>query len=369
MYWSLICIINTITYIGGTTMNSNHLYRGFIGTYTKGDSKGIYSFQLDTKEKKISNIQIAAELENPTYLTITEDKQFLYSVVKEGESGGVAAFRIAEEQAALQELNRTLEIGAPPCHVSTGPNHSVLTSNYHKGTVTYYKSKEDGSITASLSRATHEGSGPDPRQEKAHTHYAGFTPDGKYIVVAELGIDQIITYQLVNDQLVEVTRLATEPGSGPRHLTFHPSKPYAYVMTEFSSEVIVLKYNPNDGSFEQQQVVAALPDSFIDNNQGSAIHITTDGKFVYVANRGHNSIAAFEVNQETLQLSLIEHVSTEGNWPRDFMLDPTENFLVVANQNSSNLALYSRDHTTGRLNLLQKDVTVPDPVCVKFLSV
>jgi 6-phosphogluconolactonase len=347
--------------------NSNQLFYGFIGTYTKGNSKGIYTFQLDPQAKEISTIQLAAELENPTYLTITEDHQFLYSVVKEGESGGVAAFRLAEEAPQLQELNRTLEIGASPCHVYTGPNQSVLATNYHKGTVTYYKSKEDGSITAPLSVAKHEGSGPDPRQEKAHTHYAGFTPDGKYIVVAELGIDQIITYQLDNDKLVEVTRLATKPGSGPRHLTFHPIEPYAYVMTEFSSEVIVLKYNHHDGSFEQQQVISALPNSFTENNQGSAIHITSDGKFVYVANRGHDSIAVFEVNQESFQLSLVEHISTEGNWPRDFMLDPSENFLVVANQNSSNLALYSRDQTTGKLRLLQKDITVPDPVCVKFL--
>lgn len=349
-------------------MKSNHLFRGYIGTYTKGDSKGIYSFQLDTKTKKIANVEVAAELENPTYLTISGDQHYLYSVVKDGESGGVAAFRLSEEGSHLQELNRTLENGAPPCHVYTGPQQSVLATNYHKGTVTYYKSEEDGSITAPLSVAKHEGSGPDPRQEKAHTHYSGFTPDGKYIVVAELGIDQIITYQLVNDQLAEVTRLATKPGSGPRHLAFHPKEPYAYVMTEFSSEVIVLKYNDHDGSFEQKQVISALPDSFKENNQGSAIHLTSDGKYVYVANRGHDSIAVFEVNQENFHLTLIEHISTEGNWPRDFVLDPSENFLIVANQNSSNLALYSREQTTGKLSLLQKDVAVPDPVCVKFLN-
>lgn len=347
--------------------NNNPPIRGFIGTYTKGNSKGIYSFQLDPNEKKIINVKVAAELENPTYLTITDDQQFLYSVVKDGESGGIAAFRILQG-IQLQELNRSLETGASPCHVYSGPNQSILTANYHKGTVTYYKSQENGSITEPLSVGKHEGSGPDPRQEKAHTHYSGFTPDNKYIVVSELGIDQIITYQIVNDQLVEIHRLATKAGSGPRHLTFHPKRHYAYVMTEFSSEVIVLKYNPEDGSFEQKQVISTLPESFHENNQGSAIHISSDGKFVYVANRGHDSIAVFEVNQETFELSMIEHFSSEGNWPRDFMLDPSEKFLVVANQNSSNLVLYSRDTTTGKLSLLQKDVAVPDPVCVKFLN-
>ncbi len=207
-------------------MNSNHPIRGYIGTYTKGDSKGIYSFHLDTNEKKIVNVQVAAELENPTYLTMSENQPFLYSVVKDGESGGVAAFRILED-LQLQELNRSLENGASPCHVYSGSNQTILTANYHKGTVTYYKSQKDGSITAPISEAKHEGSGPDPRQEKAHTHYSGYTPDNKYIVVAELGIDQIITYQIVNDQLAVIHQLPTKPGSGPRHLSFHPNGQYA----------------------------------------------------------------------------------------------------------------------------------------------
>lgn len=167
---------------------------------------------------------------------------------------------------------------------------------------------------------------------------------------------------------MEVSSLSVRPGSGPRHLTFHPNGIFAYLMTEISSEVVVLKYNPEDGSFTELQYIKAIPENFTENSQGSAIHISNDGRFVYAANRGHNSIAVFSVNGESGELTFIEHTSTEGDWPRDFVLDPTENFLVASNQNSSNLILFKRDRSTGRLTLIQSDVTVPDPVCVKFLN-
>lgn len=344
-------------------------FKGFFGTYTKGDSEGIYSFTLDTANGKIIDVEAAAALENPTYLTISKDNRYLYAVAKEGESGGIAGFSILDS-GKLSFINSKLSSGASPCHVSVNTeNNLLLSANYHKGSAdSYLLNAVNGSIEASLSTAVHEGSGPDERQEKAHTHYAGFTPDGNHAAVVELGIDQVITYSLENGQLIENSVLDIKPGSGPRHLVFHPNKTIAYVMTEFSSEVLVLKYNSEDGSFEQLQAISTLPADFSENNQGSAIHISSDGKFVYAANRGHDSIAIFSVSPESCELTFVEHTSTEGNWPRDFVLDPSEKFLVATNQNSSNVALYSRDEATGRLTLLQSDVKVPDPVCVKFLN-
>ncbi len=155
------------------------------------------------------------------------------------------------------------------------------------------------------------------------------------------------------------------PGSGPRHLEFHPLNPsIAYVMTEFSSEVIVLSYE--NGTFSEIQSISTLPSEFTENNQGSAIHVSSDGKFVYAGNRGHNSIAVFEVNQENGHVQFVELVSTEGDWPRDFALDPTGKFLIASNQNSSNLVLFERNSETGKLTLLQNDIAVPNPVCIKF---
>lgn len=344
-------------------------YIGYVGTYTKGESKGIYSFTLDTSEGKISNVTLAAELENPTYLTISEDNQNLYSVVKEGDKGGIMAYSLDSETGALSPLNSQVSDGAPPCHVSVGSKkRNVFSANYHKGTIDSYLLKEDGRIQPPSSIVEHYGNGPDSRQEKPHTHYSAFTPDEKFVIAIELGSDSIYTYKESDGILHEVNRFSVHAGSGPRHITFHPKLNIAYVMTEFSSEVIVLSYNKENGSFSEIQYISTLPEGFNENNQGSAIHISSDGNFVYAGNRGHNSIAIFQVNQENGELSFVDHTSTEGDWPRDFVLDPSEKFVVASNQESSNLVLFARDQTTGKLTLLQSDITVPDPVCVKFLN-
>jgi 6-phosphogluconolactonase len=343
---------------------------GYAGTYTKGESEGIYAFTLDTQAGKITDIEVAGELDNPTYLNISKDNRFLYSVAKQGEAGGITGFAVDSQTGKLTAVNSQVLAGSPPCHVSIDSNSKyVFSANYHKGeVVSYLINKESGELSSPVSVIKHEGSGPDPRQEKAHTHFAGVTPDEKHIVAIELGMDQIFTYQIGNGgALTEVNRVAVKPGSGPRHVAFHPNQKFAYVMTEFSSEVIAFNYHADNGSFTEIQTVSTIPDDFNENNQGSAIHISSDGRFVYAGNRGHNSIAVFKTDNETGKLEFVEHVATEGDWPRDFCLDPSENFIVASNQNSSNLVLYARNAETGKLTLLQSDVKVPDPVCVKFL--
>ncbi|MEB5652395.1 MULTISPECIES: lactonase family protein [Bacillus] len=352
-------------------MKDNKEFIGYVGTYTKENSEGIYKFTLDTEAKKISNVTLAAKLDNPTYVTINRNNEYLYSVVKEGESGGVAAYSINSKTGELTEENRQVVEGASPCHVSVDSgNHTVVTANYHKGTIESFEVNEDGTINLTTSIMAHEGSGPNKeRQEKPHAHYAGYTPDEKYVVGVDLGIDKIITYEIKDSVLTEVNRLSVNLGSGPRHITFHPNGKYAYVMTELSSEVIVLTYNPAEGSFTELQYISTVPEEFDENNQGSAIHISSDGHFVYAGNRGHNSIAVFSVDENSGKLTFVAHTSTEGNWPRDFVLDPTEKFLVATNEKSHNLVLFSRNESTGKLTLLQSDVAVPEPVCVKFLNV
>ncbi|HDR7688438.1 TPA: lactonase family protein [Bacillus toyonensis] len=353
-------------------MKDNKEFIGYVGTYTKENSEGIYKFTLDAEAKKISNVTLAAKLDNPTYVTINRNNEYLYSVVKEGESGGVAAYSIDSKTGELKAENRQVVEGASPCHVSVDSgNHTVVTANYHKGTIeSFVVNEEDGTVNHASSIMAHEGSGPNKeRQEKPHAHYAGYTPDEKYVVGVDLGIDKIITYEIKGSALTEVNSLSVNPGSGPRHITFHPNGKYAYVMTELSSEVIVLTYNAEEGTFTELQYISTIPADFDENNQGSAIHISSDGRFVYAGNRGHNSIAVYSVDQNSGQLTFIEHTSTEGNWPRDFVLDPTEKFLVATNEKSHNLVLFSRDESTGKLTLLQSDVAVPEPVCVKFLNV
>jgi 6-phosphogluconolactonase len=337
---------------------------GYIGTYTKEESKGIYRFVLDTEHECITEVTLAAELENPTYLAISEDNQYLYAVAKEGEEGGIAAFSI-EENGMLKKINSQTAPGSPPCHLSISGNQ-LVTANYHTGTVESYLFGQDGSLQPAISIMKHEGSGPHPRQEKPHLHFAGFTPDKNYVAAIDLGSDRLITYATNSGKLTKVHDLSLKPGSGPRHLVFHPNQKYAYVMTELSSEVIFLHYK-GDGSFTPEKYYSTIPEDFTETNDGSAIHISSDGKFIYCGNRGHRSIAQFAVDSNTGELTFVEWTSTEGNWPRDFVLDPSEKFVVAVNQKSNDAALFRRDETSGKLTLLQSQVQVPEPVCVKFL--
>jgi 6-phosphogluconolactonase len=343
---------------------------GYIGTYTKGESKGVYSFTLDTDASKLGEVKAVAELDNPTYVTVSNDNNTLYAVVKEGNEGGVASYTINTQTGELSKINSQVIEGASPCHVSVdSENRQVVTANYHKGSIESYLVDENGSVNPAVSNMEHTGKGPHERQEKPHTHFSGFTPDEKYVIAVDLGIDKVITYKNENGKLEEAHSLLVKAGSGPRHITFHPNGKFAYVMTELSNEVITLSYNAETGIFTELQYIPTIPADFTENSQGSAIHISSDGRFVYAGNRGHDSIAIFSVNQDSGELTLVEYTSTEGNWPRDFVLDPSESFIVASNQESSNLVLFSRDKETGKLTLVQSDVSVPDPVCVKFLNV
>jgi len=341
-------------------------YIGYAGTYTRKTSKGIYRFILDTEKQTLSTIEVAARIGSPTYLALSEDHRYLYSVAQDGDLGGVAAYEIHPDSGELRYLNRKLSEGAPPCHLHIQEN-LLLTGNYHKGTVELHEFNENGGIQATSSVFQHKGSGPHERQEKPHVHYTAHTPDGKYVIAADLGTDELITYRIKKNQLEKVTTLTEDPGSGPRHVSFHPDGNTAYLLTELSSEVIVLDYNTESGSFTPIQTIKAIPTDFTETNDASAIYVSSDGKFLYTGNRGHNSITVFSINEDSKQLTFIEHTPTGGEWPRDFTLDPSETFIVASNQHSGNLVLFSRDKETGKLTKLGSEVSVPEVVCVTFL--
>lgn len=341
-------------------------YIGYAGTYTRESSEGIYRFILDVETATLSKVEVAAKVGSPTYLAISEDNQYLYSVAQEEEMGGLRAYNIDKKTGALQLINGQLTEGAPPCHLEVRTNE-VVTGNYHKGTIGLNLVNEEGGIEP-IYTAQQTGNGPHKRQEKPHVHYAGHTPDGKYVIAIDLGTDELITFDANNNQLVKVNTLHVKPGSGPRHIVYHPDGKTAYLITELRSEVIVLDYDGAQGSFKEKQTIRAIPKDFTDTNDASAIHISSDGRFVYTGNRGHNSIAVFRVDEVSKELMLVEFISTGGDWPRDFVLDPSEKFVVTSNQHTGNLVLFARDPETGRLTKLDSEVDVPEVVCVKFLG-
>lgn len=334
-----------------------------LGTYTRKKSEGIYMIQLDTEKHQLDHLTHIVNEGNPTYLDIT-DNGTIYSVCKDGNLGGISAYE-KHADGTYSLLNKSTQEGAPPCYVAIdAERHLVFGANYHEGIVTSYIIQPDGSVQLADS-VQHTGNGPHDNQNGPHAHFADLTPD-KRLVVCDLGNDTVVTYDVADNGILSaVATFDAKPGTGPRHLVFHPQLPIAYLFGELSSEVIVLLYDETSGTFTTKETKSTLPDNYNGFNGGAAIRLSRDGKFLYVSNRGHNSIATFSVSDDGT-IELLQFISVEGDFPRDFDLSPDNQFIVVANQNSDNLTLFSRDINTGLLSLEQKDIFAPEVVCVKF---
>ncbi|WP_367341892.1 lactonase family protein [Limosilactobacillus sp.] len=340
-------------------MNENFL----IGTYTQKSSQGIYAVSLDTDEQKLSDVRLVAKSEKPAYLQI-DGQNHLFAIKQDGDRGGVASYQLKNGQAKL--VNDVLGAGAPPAYVGLDEKrHLLFSANYHLATIDVFRISEDGSLTLT-DRVTHQGlTGPRPEQKDGpHCHYADLTPDGR-LIVCDLGMDLLVVYNISDDgKLTAASRYHCESGFGTRHLAFHPNHRIVYVLGELSSKLTVLNYQAKTASFKELQTISTIPSSWTSHNGAAAIHLSADGRFVYVSNRGENTIAVFAV-QSDYTLKHIQSISTEGDFPRDFELSSDDCFLVAGNQNTDNLTLYSRNSETGLLKKLQDNVHCPEPVCVK----
>lgn len=338
-------------------------YNGYIGTYTKDNSKGIYKFSLDINTGLISNINLASEIENPTYLTINKENKKLYSVMKYTDEnnnlcGGVASFNINED-LSLTYLNSLSSIGKSPCYVSLDTiNNTLFSGNYHEKNIISYSLNETGKINNILSKITHDGN--------SHVHFSSLTPDKKYLCVVDLGLDEVILYDYNEGFLGNKLTLKVKTGSGPRHLVFHPNGQFAYVICEYSSEVIILSYDSILG-FTILNYISTIPENYKDTNYPAAIVISSDGKFLYGSNRGHNSIVTYLISNNGCCLTLVDYYSSYGVGPRDFTLTPNEEFIIISNEISNNITTYRRDKFTGALLLVEKDTATPSPVSIAFL--
>ena len=335
-----------------------------LGTYTRRDSKGIYQIALDTEKETLSEATLLLEETSPTYLAVSK-KNELFNVTSVDGEGGMAAYK--DVAGSFELLNKVSEAGAPPCYVAIDEEKQlVFGANYHQGIVHVYRILEDGRLEDADKVIHDEATGPHENQDNAHVHYTDLTPDNR-LVVCDLGTDRVYTYDVeATGKISEVAQYVAEPGTGPRHLVFHPNNQFAYLFGELDSTVTVLAYNANDGSFTQVQKTSTLPEGFDEFNGGAAIRISADGRFVYASNRGHDSIAVFAISEDGSSVNRIQLISTEGEIPRDFDIDPSGKFVVAANQNTDNLTLYRRDEKTGLLEMIQKDVYAPECVCVYF---
>lgn len=330
----------------------------YFGTYTKRQSKGIYQAEFDEETGSLSQLSLLAEEANPTYLTF-DTPNFFYSVGAENSLGGIAAFSYDGNL-----INHVVDEGAPLCYVSYDKDRKlVYGANYHKGQVLSYQQKEDGSLELA-DTVTHQGHGPHENQASPHVHFADLTPDN-YLVTCDLGTDQVITYD-VSDQgkLKEIARYQSVAGAGSRHLVFHPYNKIAYLICELNSTIEVLIYD-GCGEFERMQVISTLPEDHTGFNGTAAIRLSKDGRFLYASNRGHDSIAVYEVLADS-SLTLVEIVKTNGQTPRDFSFSPSQHHLIVVHQDSDNATVFTRNQKNGKLKEISHNFFVPEAVCVTF---
>lgn len=339
-----------------------------IGTYTHSTSEGVYQIELDTDKGQLQNLQLVAKAGNPTYLTESKAKK-LYVVDKETENnetiGGILEFDLNNNDFPLETKQKVLDAPTSPAYVTVDEDRQLIyAANYHAGTVTTYKIQQDGTILLA-DRVFDEGiPGPRPEQQDGpHPHYSDLTPD-KRLVVNDLGLDKVYLYDVSEDgKLNIISELQMESGFGPRHITFDESKGIAYLVGELSSKMAVLQYNESEGSFSVMQTIDTIPADYTEHNGVAAVRLSSDGKFVYVSNRGYNTIAVFAIDQNN-EAKLIQQAQTKGDFPRDFNFSSDENFVVCVNQNTDNAILYKRDANTGMLTQVQQDFTVPEGVCV-----
>ena len=346
----------------------------FVGTYTQnlgfvnGKAAGIYTCRMDTATGALTVID-SAPMINPSFITVSPDKKFLYAVSEGGGKpnepfGGVASFKIGEN-GHLTPLNAVSSYGVAPCHISTDKaGKFVFVANYVNGSVESYGVKPDGSLTDAIQKLQYAGKDP-------FAHQMFTTPDNRFVLVVNKGLDTVFVYKLEADgKFKEVHKAGTVKGAGPRHLALNVAPTLnnaithydAYVINENNSTVDAFKFDPNVGELTHFQTINNLPADFKGVNTGAEIEVHPSGKFLYASNRGHNSIAVYQLDSAG-KMTFVEHVSTQGAVPRHFMITPDGKMLLVANQNSDNIVAFKIDASTGKLTQTANS-KIFTPVCV-----
>jgi 6-phosphogluconolactonase len=348
----------------------------YVGSYADADQPGIYACTFDDATGELTVRGSFAGVSNPSFLVIHPNGRWLYAVSetnqqKDGVPGAVWAFRCTQEPWSIEAINHQTGGGDWPCHLaidSTG--RWLLVSNYGSGTVSVLPILEDGALGKMTDLIQHSSRGPRPDgQEGPHTHSATFTPDHRFAIVADLGMDALVVYALDPSvgQLHEHTRAATRPGAGPRHLAFHPSGQHVYVANELDNSIAVYDYDAASGGLHEQQIVDTLP-SNAPQNTVADIHVSPSGDRVYVSNRGHDSIAIFAVEADG-RLALVAIRPCGGHWPRNFAIAPGGRFLLVANQHSDEVAVLPVQGGSEALGMPIVRAIITGASCVHFHEV
>lgn len=361
-----------------STFAGNELW-AFFGTYTSGQSKGIYASRLDAAGK-LGEPKLVADCASPSFLATDFRQRFLYAISEVGpqsgpHKGNVLAFAINRTTGELTRLNEQLSGGDALCHVSVDrSDRMVMVASYGGGSVSSLPIQRDGSLGAPASFIQHHGSSVNPRnQTSPHAHCITPDPTGKFAVVCDLGLDQVLAYRLDAKAATltpgEPAFTKVTPGVGPRHLAFHPNGKFAYVINEMDCSVTAFAYDRRRGSLAELQTTSTLAGATnAPGLSGAEVVVHPSGRWLYSSTRGLDVINVFAVDKKSGKLTHIENVSSGGKTPRNFNVAPDGRFLLAANQNSGNVVVFRIDASSGRLTPTGASVAVGSPSCVIFVT-
>lgn len=343
-----------------------------VGTYTNScDSKGIYVYDFDSNTAQ-SHLKNASEnVINPSYLTVSKDNKFIYSVNESGPESRISSFEFDSKSGKLDLINSQDSKGADPCYI-INDDKNVIVANYSGGNISVFGKNNDGSITEAKQVVQHFGKGINAkRQESPHVHMVYFSPDKKYVLSNDLGKDLVYLYQYNPNSASEVLKIkdsvAVKSGSGPRHLTFSKDGKFVYVLEELDGTLTTFSYA--NGMLKKLDETSIVAKDFKGDIGSADIHISPDGKFLYATNRGTaNTISIFKILKNG-KLESKGQTSTLGKGPRNFAIDPTGNFLLVAHQYSNDIVIFKRDKNTGSLTATGKKIALCSPVCLVFTKI
>ncbi len=347
----------------------------WIGTRTSrdGDSKGIYHATFNSETGKLAKPTLAAEIASPGFVALHPNGKLLYSICQlpDKKGGGVAAFEISDDGRSLRLLNTQPIDDGGAAHIAVDKTARCLfTAQYGGGSVAVFPLTDDGLISPRSALVEHEGSGPnEKRQTKPHPHWVGVDPTNRFLCVPDLGIDRIVIYRIDLDkaQIKPHGSGVCPPGSGPRHMKFHPNGKWAYVVNELALTVTAFRYDSESGTLEPIQTISTLPEELWEVPcSGSELRIHPGGRFLYAANRGHDSIAAFSIDPTDGKLTFIEREAIRGSWPRNFNLDPTGKWLLAAGAKSNTISVFQINPETGGLIYTGQTVNCPTAICIEF---
>ena len=360
-------------------MASAKQYLAFVGTYTGEKSKGIYAYRLDTTSGIIEELGLAAETSNPTFLALHPKGPYLYAAneiaeFKGTKSGAITAYRIDPANGHLTALGSASTVGSGPCHVNVdATGRQVAYANYGSGSVGSLPLGNDGNVGPSGTFFQHTGSSVNlQRQKEPHGHSMNFSPDGRYAFACDLGTDEIRAYHFnPATGLTAAPDLLTKAvsGGGPRHLTFGPDGHFAYVNNEMLNSVTAFAYDVTAGRLKPLQTLSTLPAGFSGNSSTAEVRTSPNGLWLFVSNRGHDSLARFRITPGQGTLTAAGHVPTGGKVPRNFCPTPDGQFLWAANQETDNIVVFRMNQDSGELVRTGQELKVGMPVCVRFLEV